>query len=724
MRKDDDFMMEEIDNFTFSHPGNNLISGPSGVVLFTPFFFLLIYPFEGSGKTEILGQILSNADYLFDPPPAKKILFFREDQPIYGKWIERGILDQKSKGMPDRESLLSQLSENKDKTGTCIIFDDFASLVEEHEEDFVYLFTIASHHFKTSIFLVLHSLFSPALRKLSLNTHRFFLTKSPRDTSQVRTLGIQSHPGRSDYIVAAYNDATDEKFGHLVLDFSPNCDSRLRVIGNMFGKEPVAVYEYKELGRGRKVKMENKFRKQALIPWTEFLRLRSEAKKGNAAPPIPATCNHIPTSCQNPHSHHQADHSHNQAVAADYNRANVVHPPISEKRDEDGGMGLRDAPPADPPPTASSDRAGEPFTASSTTTSTTPQVTSPPPLTYTDQLPPHPAATRTLPAATSIAPIPLTAPSPHQSAPAPSPLPLADPSPPPPTLHSISSSPQLETTNISRMPWSSLKIMPVSKRPRIKRKKDVNLVSPYMVVDEVVPEEVPQASVASAPAITTEAARPALEYVLETPQPVALPPPSTAVPQASVAAAPAIRAEAGRPALEYVLETPQPAAPQASVTSTPAITAEASLPALEYVPTKARNKKQSQKEKKESPAPARAVENIGQKASDSIYPKSLIRDQDIEPNPASFPNKIKEKKVRSKLFSPSPPYESTKSKNIKRKIVLTKARPTLPPKQFKHDRGEKRKFSSDHKAPIKQLKVGQAPVKKTKALTDTDFDIW
>ena len=686
--------------------------------------FLLIYPFEGSGKTEILGQILSNADYLFDPPPAKKILFFREDQPIYGKWIERGILDQKSKGMPDRESLLSQLSENKDKTGTCIIFDDFASLVEEHEEDFVYLFTIASHHFKTSIFLVLHSLFSPALRKLSLNTHRFFLTKSPRDTSQVRTLGIQSHPGRSDYIVAAYNDATDEKFGHLVLDFSPNCDSRLRVIGNMFGKEPVAVYEYKELGRGRKVKMENKFRKQALIPWTEFLRLRSEAKKGNAAPPIPATCNHIPTSCQNPHSHHQADHSHNQAVAADYNRANVVHPPISEKRDEDGGMGLRDAPPADPPPTASSDRAGEPFPASSTTTSTTSQVTSPPPLTYTDQLPPHPAATRALPAATSIAPIPLTAPSPHQSAPAPSPLPLADPSPPPPTLHSISSSPQLETTNISRMPWSSLKIMPVSKRPRIKRKKDVNLVSPYMVVDEVVPEEVPQASVASAPAITTEAARPALEYVLETPQPVALPPPSTAVPQASVAAAPAIRAEAGRPALEYVLETPQPAAPQASVTSTPAITAEASLPALEYVPTKARNKKQSQKEKKESPAPARAVENIGQKASDSIYPKSLIRDQDIEPNPASFPNKIKEKKVRSKLFSPSPPYESAKSKNIKRKIVLTKAKPTLPPKQFKHDRGEKRKFSSDHKAPIKQLKVGQAPVKKTKALTDTDFDIW
>ena len=691
---------------------------------FSHLFFLLIYPFEGSGKTEILGQILSNADYLFDPPPAKKILFFREDQPIYGKWIERGILDQKSKGMPDRESLLSQLSENKNKTGTCIIFDDFASLVEEHEEDFVYLFTIASHHFKTSIFLVLHSLFSPALRKLSLNTHRFFLTKSPRDTSQVRTLGIQSHPGRSDYIVAAYNDATDEKFGHLVLDFSPNCDSRLRVIGNMFGKEPVAVYEYKELGRGRKVKMEKKFRKQALIPWTEFLRLRSEAKKGNAAPPIPATCNHIPTPCQNPHSHHQADHSHNQAVAADYNRANVVHPPISEKRDEDGGMGLRDAPPADPPPTASSDRAGEPFPASSTTTSTTSQVTSPPPLTYTDQIPPHPAATRALPAATSIAPIPLTAPSPHQSAPAPSPLPLAEPSPPPPTLHSISSSPQLGTTNISRMPWSSLKIMPVSKRPRIKRKKDVNLVSPYMVVDEVVPEEVPQASVASAPAITTEAARPALEYVLETPQPVALPPPSTAVPQASIAAAPAIRAEAGRPALEYVLETPQPAAPQASVTSTPAITAEASLPALEYVPTKARNKKQSQKEKKESPAPARAVENIGQKASDSIYPKSLIRDQDIEPNPASFPNKIKEKKVRSKLFSPSPPYESAKSKNIKRKIVLTKAKPTLPPKQFKHDRGEKRKFSSDHKAPIKQLKVGQAPVKKTKALTDTDFDIW
>ena len=56
-----------------------------------------------------------------------------------------------------------------------------------------------------------------------------------------------------------------------------------------------------------------------------------------------------------------------------------------------------------------------------------------------------------------------------------------------------------------------------------------------MVVDEVVPEDAPQASVATAPAITAEAGRPALEYVLETPQPVALPPPSPVAPQASVA---------------------------------------------------------------------------------------------------------------------------------------------------------------------------------------------
>ena len=96
-----------------------------------------------------------------------------------------------------------------------------SSLVQNYEEDFVYYWTIASHHYNASFFLVLHSLFSPALRMLSLNTHRFFLTKSPRDVSQVRTLASQAFPGRSSFVVHAYEDATEKNIWFFNFGFFP-----------------------------------------------------------------------------------------------------------------------------------------------------------------------------------------------------------------------------------------------------------------------------------------------------------------------------------------------------------------------------------------------------------------------------------------------------------------------------------------------------------------------
>ena len=169
--------MEEIEDFVFEHPANAIISGPSG-----------------SGKSEIAGKILAKANALFIPAPTQRILFYREDQPIYEEWVRWGLLSEKFKGVPEKEEFLKILGEHRDKGGSLVFFDDFSSLIQDNREDFVYYFTIASHHYKASMFLIIHSLFSPALRLLSLNTHRFFLTKSARDVGQVRILGSQSFP--------------------------------------------------------------------------------------------------------------------------------------------------------------------------------------------------------------------------------------------------------------------------------------------------------------------------------------------------------------------------------------------------------------------------------------------------------------------------------------------------------------------------------------------------
>ena len=75
--------MEQLDKYGFDHPTNTIVSGPSG-----------------SGKSQILAQILGCADYIFDPSPVKKILFYREDQTIYDQWYESGLITHKQKGMP------------------------------------------------------------------------------------------------------------------------------------------------------------------------------------------------------------------------------------------------------------------------------------------------------------------------------------------------------------------------------------------------------------------------------------------------------------------------------------------------------------------------------------------------------------------------------------------------------------------------------------------------
>ena len=85
--------MEQIDDFSFEHPRNTIISGPTS-----------------SGKSHIMGKILSQAKTLFTPVPSKRILFYREDQPIYNLWIQQGILDEKCEGMPDRVDFLAQLA--------------------------------------------------------------------------------------------------------------------------------------------------------------------------------------------------------------------------------------------------------------------------------------------------------------------------------------------------------------------------------------------------------------------------------------------------------------------------------------------------------------------------------------------------------------------------------------------------------------------------------------
>ena len=85
---------------------------------------------------------------------------------------------------------------------------------------------------------------------------------------------------------------------------------------------------------------------------------------------------------------------------------------------------------------------------------------------------------------------------------------------------------------------------------------------------------------------------------------------------------------------------------------------------------------------------------------------------------------MKKTRLKKTIFKPSPPIvgrdqPSEKIKASKRKGAhLTKPRLSLPPKNVKINRGEKRKNISDGKRVKKVLKSRPPP------LETTDYDIW
>jgi hypothetical protein len=97
----------------------------------------------------------------------------------------------------------------------------------------------------------------------------------------LRTLASQAFPGKSSYILAAFDDAMEEKYAHLCMDFSPNTDEIMRVTSGWFrNMEKFAeIISYVHKG-DTKVNYNNMaedlFSKLVIIPFSKFEKLTDE----------------------------------------------------------------------------------------------------------------------------------------------------------------------------------------------------------------------------------------------------------------------------------------------------------------------------------------------------------------------------------------------------------------------------------------------------------------
>lgn len=194
-----------------------------------------------SGKTTWLFRLLRHKDVMFRNPPEKVLYCYGIYQPLYEEMERELSFVTFHSGIPTQTDL-EALSDKHHCN--LVILDDLSEIVSTSPE-MESLFVKGMHHRHLSVIYLNQNLFSRGRhsRTINVNTHIYVLMRNPRDVSQLQCLSRQAFPGKSKFVMDAFNDATRQAYGYLVLDFSPSGEQAYRVRTMVFPNEDTIVYQ-------------------------------------------------------------------------------------------------------------------------------------------------------------------------------------------------------------------------------------------------------------------------------------------------------------------------------------------------------------------------------------------------------------------------------------------------------------------------------------------------
>lgn len=197
-------------------------------------FTCIVAGATGSGKTVFVRSLLSCHQLVINGIPSSskpKVLWcYGIKQPLHHQPIEEVDVTY-SEGMNEDE--IAQYKPD------ILIVDD---LMQEKSGDqsLSNLFTRGSHHLGMSIIFIVQNFFAKGskMRTISLNAKYIVLMKNPRDKSQVYTLGRQLFPDKHNYFREAYEEATRDPYGYLLIDLTQECNDQRRLRTDIFRQHP------------------------------------------------------------------------------------------------------------------------------------------------------------------------------------------------------------------------------------------------------------------------------------------------------------------------------------------------------------------------------------------------------------------------------------------------------------------------------------------------------
>ena len=156
----------------------------------------------------------------------KFLFFYQHHQPLYD--VMQKEIDNPEFVQGVHLEIINSLKNNGTKY--LLNFDDSCAGICNSKE-FVDIATAGRHRGFSTIYIK-HNLFHQIKlgRDVELQNKHIVLFESPRDVHQVATLSAQL--GLGSALVDWYRDATTVTFGHLLINFSPRTDNRLRYCTN------------------------------------------------------------------------------------------------------------------------------------------------------------------------------------------------------------------------------------------------------------------------------------------------------------------------------------------------------------------------------------------------------------------------------------------------------------------------------------------------------------
>ena len=191
----------------------------------------------GSGKTFFIHKLLQNNMF------TEKISSILYCYGVYQNYFDAMLLSLRDitfhEGVPNEQTIKS-LNNGK---FNIIVLDDLMEIIIKNI-DTQNLFTKFCHHYNITAIFITQNIFAQGLysRSINLNTHIIVLFRNKRDETQIHTLGKQLFPGNKQIFIEAYNDATFQRYGYLVIDCDPTSLDEFKLRTNIFPEENTICY--------------------------------------------------------------------------------------------------------------------------------------------------------------------------------------------------------------------------------------------------------------------------------------------------------------------------------------------------------------------------------------------------------------------------------------------------------------------------------------------------